>query len=171
MFFSIKAVALSLLLAPISTVRAETHTITFTNECPTLMQGNAVISSGLEPVTIDGPLIGAIAFLQTGRCGGFGGLPGNGCGIVNTTLVNPSTAGSNSSTAISLIFPHAFNVVIGFEYFNGCDGRGANCTNDACPDALHGPTDTAPIITCDADNVDLAISFCALNLTIPTGEP
>ncbi|KAJ7815455.1 hypothetical protein B0H13DRAFT_2381058 [Mycena leptocephala] len=107
-----------------------------------------------------------IAFLQTGRCGGFGGLPGNGCGLVETTLVNPSTDGSNSSTAIDLIFPQLpFQCGPGFEYFNGFDGQGANCTNDGCPGALHLPTDTAPIITCDADNVNLAISFCALTST------
>ncbi|KAJ7311700.1 hypothetical protein DFH08DRAFT_621469, partial [Mycena albidolilacea] len=106
---------------------------------------------------INGPLVGAVAFLQTGRCGGFGGLPGSGCGIVETTLVNPSTAGANSSTDISLIFPYALNVVIGFEYFNGCDGMGTNCTDGSYPGALHLPTDTAPRIFCDTDNVNLAV--------------
>ncbi|KAJ7692830.1 hypothetical protein B0H17DRAFT_933541, partial [Mycena rosella] len=74
-----------------------------------LMQGDTVLSTGLELFTIDGPLVGAIAFLQIGRCGGPGGLPdglpGNGYGIVETTLVNPSTAGSNSSANISPLFP------------------------------------------------------------------
>ncbi|KAJ6496310.1 glycopeptide [Mycena sanguinolenta] len=158
------------ILAGIAGVVAETHTITFTNDCPdpdfqipTLMQGNILLSNGTQPFTIDGPLVGAIAFLQTGRCGGFGGLPGNGCGIVEMTLVNPSTAGSNSSTDINIAFPFPFNVVLSFEYFNGCDGIGSNCTNEACP-ASQLP------VSCDADNVNLAISFCALNSTLPDVE-
>ncbi|KAJ7220844.1 hypothetical protein GGX14DRAFT_559630 [Mycena pura] len=174
MLSRINAVAIAILAVVVRDVAAEKHTITFTNDCevglgtPVLMQGDNTLSTGPQPFTIDGPLVGAIAFLQTGRCGGFGGLPGNGCGIVEINLVDPSMSGSNSTADISLIFPFPFNVVLGFEYFNGCDGLGANCTDDACPGARHVPTDIAQIITCDADNVGLAISFCALPETIPT---
>ncbi|KAJ7476597.1 glycopeptide [Mycena latifolia] len=151
-----------MLALAIGMAHAETHTITFTNKCksgtPKLIQGPNVLSSGDKPFTIHGPLRGAIAYLQTGNCG----FNGENCIIVETTLVNPTTPGSGSSTDLSLIKPHKFSVKTGFKYFNGCHG-GADCTNPKepahCP-AFHHPKDTGVQVACQADNVNLAITFC-----------
>ncbi|KAJ7476630.1 glycopeptide [Mycena latifolia] len=152
-----------MLALAIGMAHAETHTITFTNKYadswPLLSYrslllrcksgtGPNVLSSGDKPFTIHGPLRGAIAYLQTGDCG----FNGENCIIVETTLVNPTTAGSGSSTDLSLIKP----------YFNGCHG-GADCTKPKepahCP-AFHHPKDTGVQVACQADNVNLAITFC-----------
>ncbi|KAJ7478199.1 hypothetical protein FB451DRAFT_1556966 [Mycena latifolia] len=159
MFFSLKAATLSVLAIAVSTVVAETHTISFTNNCgfgsPRLIQGANVLSTG-GAYTINGPLRGAIAYLQTGGCG----FNGEGCTIIETTLVNPSTAGSGASTDISLIAPHSFSVTTGFGYYNGCGGAGADCTSASCPTAFHVSTDTFVQVACQTDNVNLAITFC-----------
>ncbi|KAG5352145.1 hypothetical protein C0989_003562 [Termitomyces sp. Mn162] len=123
-----KATFISLLAAVAIAVKAEQHTVHFENKCgfgtPTLIQGPNVLSTGAD-FTSNGPLISAIAYLQTGACG----FNGESCTLVETTLVNPnpSKPGSGSSTDISLIPPHAFSVASGFSYFNGCNGAGADC--------------------------------------------
>ena len=48
--------------------------------------------------------------LVVGACGDNG----EGCTLVETTLVNPGAPGSGSSTDLSLIYPHAFSVTTGF---------------------------------------------------------
>ncbi|KAJ7487045.1 glycopeptide [Mycena latifolia] len=159
-FLSIKAAVIGMLSLAIGIAHAETHTITFTNKCksgtPKLIQGPNVLSSGDKPFTIHGPLRGAIAYLQTGDCG----FNGENCIIVETTLVNPATPGSGSSTDLSVIPPHKFSVKTGFKYFNGCNGAGADCTNPNCPAAFHHPNETGRLVACQADNVNLAITFC-----------
>ncbi|KAJ6559435.1 glycopeptide [Mycena vulgaris] len=138
--------SLSLLAAAIGSVSAEMHTVHFDNRCgfgtPTLIQGPNVLSTGGD-FTINGPLISAIAYLQTGGCG----FNGEGCTIVETTLRN-----GFSSTDISLIPPHAFSVTTGFGYYNGCDGAGA--------DSFEDPSQTWKQVGCPAANVNLAITFC-----------
>ncbi|KAI0027321.1 glycopeptide [Vararia minispora EC-137] len=142
-------------------VNAETHTtITLDNRCgygtPMLIgQGGAVLSTG-GPYTSNGPLIGAIAYLQTGGCG----FNGENCLLLETTLRNPPCAGCGSSTDLSLISPHAFQVTTGFGYYNGCDGAGADCTNANCGTAFHQPSDTFVQVACQANDVNLAITFC-----------
>jgi len=142
-------------------VNAESHTIHFTNDCgfgtPTLVQNGVILSTGGDFVA-NGPFRSAIAYLQTGSCG----LNGEGCTLIETTLVNPTTSGSGSSTDISLIPPHTFSVTSGFGYFGAaaCDGLGADCTNANCNTAFHMPNDTQVQVACQADNVDLAITFC-----------
>ncbi|KAF8726212.1 hypothetical protein AX14_007924 [Amanita brunnescens Koide BX004] len=158
MFKSLITIALlSLTLA--TAVSAESHTVHFVNNCgrgtPTLVQNGNILSTGGDYVS-NGPLISAIAYLQTGSCG----LNGEGCTLIETTLVNPTTPGSGSSTDISLIPPHAFSVTSGFGYYNGCDGAGADCTNPNCPTAFFQPGDTGVQVPCQVDNVDLAITFC-----------
>ncbi|KAJ7082774.1 hypothetical protein C8R44DRAFT_753649 [Mycena epipterygia] len=159
MFFSVKTAALAALAVAVSSVRAESHTVTFTNNCgfgtPTLIQNGNVLSTGGD-FTSNGPLIGAIAYLQTGGCG----FNGEGCTTVETTLVNPTSPGSGSSTDITLIAPHAFSVTTGFGYFNGCQPAGADCTNAHCPAAFPNPSGIFPQVECQADNADLAIIFC-----------
>ncbi|KAJ6622492.1 glycopeptide [Mycena sp. CBHHK59/15] len=150
MFFSAKAAALAV-LAVVVNVHAETHTIVFTNNCgfgtPTLIQGGNVLSTGGSS-----RLMAPFAeLLRISRLG---------CTLVETTLVNPSTAGSGSSTDISLIPPHAFSVTTGFGYFNGCQPAGTDCTNSGCPMAFRSPGDTFAQIACQIDNADLAITFC-----------
>ncbi|GJE97620.1 glycopeptide [Phanerochaete sordida] len=138
---------------------AETHLVTFVNQCghgtPLLKANGKTLSTG-QTVTFNGPLISAIAFLQTGSCGDNG----EGCTLIETTLRNPTSPGSGSSTDISLIPPHSFSVTSGFGYFNGCDGAGADCTSGSCTTAFHKSTDTGVQVACQTNNVNLAITFC-----------
>ncbi|EKM58954.1 uncharacterized protein PHACADRAFT_249086 [Phanerochaete carnosa HHB-10118-sp] len=140
-------------------VNAESHTVTFVNNCgfgtPLLKANGQTLSTG-GSVTFGGSLISAIAFLQTGSCGDNG----EGCTLIETTLVNPTSPGSGSSTDISLIPPHSFSVTSGFGYFDGCDGAGADCTDANCPDAFHTSGQTGVQVACQSDNVNLAITFC-----------
>ncbi|CAK5270796.1 unnamed protein product [Mycena citricolor] len=128
-------------------VMAEQHTVHFSNNCgfgtPTLIQGPNVLSTGGD-FTSNGPLISAIAYLQTGSCG----FNGEGCTLVELTLTN-----GFSSADISLIPPHAFSVTSGFGYFNGC-------TNPSCPTAFFNPDETFKQVGCPAANCNLAITFC-----------
>ncbi|THH09790.1 hypothetical protein EW145_g1752 [Phellinidium pouzarii] len=155
----------TVLLAVIG-AHAETHeTIVHTAVgSPMLIQGQNVLSTGGTYVS-NGPLISAIAYLQTGGCG----FNGEGCTLIETTLVNPTTPGSGSSTDISLIPPltqhfmvysHSFSVTSGFGYFPECAPAGADCTNADCTTAFHQPGDTGVQVACQADNVNLAITFC-----------
>ncbi|KAF9561905.1 glycopeptide, partial [Agrocybe pediades] len=138
---------------------AETHTVHFVNRCgfgtPTLIQGPNVLSTGGD-FTTNGPLISAIAYLQTGGCG----FNGEGCTLIELTLKNPTTPGSGSSVDISLIPPHFFSVTSGFGYFNGCQPAGANCDNQNCLTAFHSPGDTGVQVACQLNDADLAITFC-----------
>ncbi|KAJ6468836.1 hypothetical protein C8R45DRAFT_1167541 [Mycena sanguinolenta] len=160
MFSSTKAAALTVIAVAAGKALAETHTVNFVNNCgfgtPMLIgQGGAVLSTG-GSYTSNGPLFGAIAYLQTGGCG----FNGEGCTLVETTLVNPTSAGSGSSTDISLIPPHAFSVTTGFGYFGVCAPAGADCNNANCNTAFHQPSDTFVQVACQQDNANLAITFC-----------
>ncbi|KAJ4478907.1 glycopeptide [Lentinula lateritia] len=139
--------------------QAESHTVTFQNSCgipgvPTLKANGVTLSTG-EAYTSNGPLEAAIAYLDIG-CGDNG----EGCTTIETTLANPTSPGSGSSTDITLIPPHSFSVGTAFEYYNGCDGAGADCSDIDCNTALKMPTDTQDQIQCEVDNVNLAITFC-----------
>ncbi|KAJ6562183.1 hypothetical protein B0H19DRAFT_944288 [Mycena capillaripes] len=149
--------SLVIVAAAISSVSAESHTVHFTNLCgfgsPTLIQGPNVLSTGGQihvDFTINGPLISAIAYLQTGGCG----FNGEGCVLVETTLKDGA-----SSTDLSLIPPHAFSVTTGFGYFNGCNGAGADCEHmPNCPAAFESSNQTFKQVACTAAGVDLAVS-------------
>ncbi|KAF8726218.1 hypothetical protein AX14_007929 [Amanita brunnescens Koide BX004] len=52
-------------------------------------------------------------YLRTPLLIGSCGLDGEGCTLIENTLVNPTTPGSGSSTDIPLIPPHAFSVTSG----------------------------------------------------------
>ncbi|PCH44512.1 hypothetical protein WOLCODRAFT_39281, partial [Wolfiporia cocos MD-104 SS10] len=52
---------------------------------------------------------------------------GENCIIMETTLEN-----GYSSTDLSLIPLHAFQVTTRFGYYNGCDGAGADCRSLEC---------------------------------------
>ncbi|KAF5362667.1 hypothetical protein D9758_009630 [Tetrapyrgos nigripes] len=126
---------------------------------PKLIQGGSTLHSGGGDYTSQGPLISAIAYLQTGNCG----LNGENCLIVETTLKNPTPGqpGSGSSTDLSLIPPHAYNdVPIKFGYRNGCGGAGKGCGRPGCDDAFHTPNETNKQVACQTNNVDLHIIFC-----------
>ncbi|KAF8515166.1 hypothetical protein JB92DRAFT_2915604 [Gautieria morchelliformis] len=148
-----------IVMASLLQAKAETHTVIFDNRCgfgtPTLKANGQTLSTG-GAFTSNGPLIAAIAFLQTGQCGDNG----ESCTLIETTLVNPTSPGSGSSSDISLIPPHTFSVTSGFGYFNGCDGAGADCTNANCNTAFHQPDDTQVQVACQTPNVNLAITFC-----------
>ncbi|KAJ7472907.1 Glp-like protein [Mycena galericulata] len=157
--FFVKTVALALLAIAASTVRAETHTITFSNNCghgtPTLIQNGNVLSTG-GAYTNNGPISAAIAYLQTGSCG----FNGEGCTMIETTLQNPTSPGSGSSTDLTLIPPHEFSVTTGFGYYNGCNNAGADCTSESCSTAFHESGDTQVQVACQANDVNLVITFC-----------
>ncbi|KAJ6549083.1 glycopeptide [Mycena vulgaris] len=142
MLSSVWTAALTVLAAIIANVYAETHTISFTNNCvfgtPILIQGPNVLSTG-GPFTVDGALRGAIAYLQTGGCA----FNGEGFTLLKTTLASPSTDGSGSSTDISLTPP----------YYNGC-------TDANCNTAFRVSTDTFVQVACQIDNVNLAVKEC-----------
>ncbi|KAJ7144474.1 glycopeptide [Mycena epipterygia] len=133
-------------------VRAETHTVQFTNQCgfgtPTLVQAGKVLSAGA--FTSNGPFLGAIAFLQTGSCG----VNGEGCTIVEASLTNAGV----SSADLSVIPPHTFSVATGFAFFNGCDGAGLDCTTANCPTAFQTPEDVSPTVECTSANVNLEVT-------------
>jgi len=114
------------------------------------------LSSG-EPFTSNGPFSSAIAYLQTGNCL----LNGEGCTLVETTLVNPTCIGCGSSTDISLIPPHAYSVPVSFSYYGGCTNQGASCSSPTCPTAFFVPNDNQVQVECQDNNVNLLITFCA----------
>ncbi|KAF7340551.1 Glycopeptide [Mycena sanguinolenta] len=178
MFSSIKAATLAVIAVAAGKALAESHTVTFANNCgfgtPTLIgQGGAVLSTG-GAYTSNGPLVGAIAYLQTGELSslfvlwflmstlpaGGCGFNGEGCTLVETTLVNPTCAGCGSSTDLSLIPPHAFSVTTGFGYLGSCSPAGADCNNANCNTAFHQPSDTFVQVACQADDANLVITFC-----------
>ncbi|KAI0272429.1 glycopeptide [Gloeopeniophorella convolvens] len=140
-------------------VHAETHTVKFDNKCghgtPILKSGGVTHSTG-QAVTFNGPFVAGIAYLQTGACGDNG----ENCVLVETTLRNPTSPGSGSSTDLSLIPPHAFQITTGFGYYNGCNGAGADCTGPNCAAAFESPPQTYKQVACEADNVNLVITFC-----------
>ncbi|KAM5544749.1 hypothetical protein V8D89_001647, partial [Ganoderma adspersum] len=158
------ATATVVLAALVDTVVGESHTVHFDNRnasshaplcSPPVQPTPNVLSTGSD-FTSNGALISAIAYLQTGACG----FNGEGCTLIETTLVNPTSPGSGSSTDISLIPPHSFSITSGFGYFNGCDGMGVDCNNANCDTAFHQPNDTFVQVACQVDNVNLAITFC-----------
>ena len=42
---------------------------------------------------------------------------------------------------------------LGFGYYNGCDGAGADCTGPNCNTAFHKPSDTFVQVACQVNNV------------------
>ncbi|KAL1745510.1 hypothetical protein HDZ31DRAFT_36279 [Schizophyllum fasciatum] len=151
MFFFQTVVA----LAVAALALAETHTIHFDNACgygtPVIYQNFQKIASGDH--TFQGEARSVIAFLQTGKCG----ANGEGCTMVETTLINNGV----SSTDVTLIPPHTFSVPTGFGYYNGCDGVGNNCQSANCPGAFHKTNDYGAQRQCTGhNNVNLAITFC-----------
>ncbi|KAJ7762945.1 hypothetical protein B0H16DRAFT_502691 [Mycena metata] len=151
--------AFTLLAVAVASVQAESHTVTFANNCghgtPQLIQGTKVLSSG-GAYTSPGPLNGAIAYLQTGNCG----FNGEGCTMVEVTLVNPTSPGAGSSVDLTLIPPHAFSVTTGFGYYNGCNNSGADCTGPNCSTAFKVSSDNQVQVQCEVNDVDLVITFC-----------
>ncbi|KAF8913303.1 hypothetical protein CPB85DRAFT_1300157 [Mucidula mucida] len=143
-------------VAGVATVNAEKHTISFVNNCgrgtPILSQDFKTLSTG-APYTATSGFSAAIAYLDTG-CG----FQGSGCGIVETTLINNGV----SSTDISLIDPHTFNVPTKFTYTGGCAGLGASCTSANCPttDAFHKTDDYEAQRQCTSNDSGLVITFC-----------
>ncbi|KAF8888272.1 glycopeptide [Infundibulicybe gibba] len=147
--------SVAVFLSVMGSASAETHTVTFQNKFPMLMQNFRAISTG-RPYVSNGPLISAIAYLQTGPCL----QSGENCAIVETTLRNPPSPGAGSSTDISLIPPHKFNVKTGFHYTHGCDNQGTTCDNANCPKAYRKTDDNFALVNCQANDVNLVITFC-----------
>ncbi|CAE6471849.1 unnamed protein product [Rhizoctonia solani] len=142
--------------------QAETHTVTFKNNCgrgtPKLIQAGKTLHSGGGSYTHNGALMSAIAYLQTGECL----LNGEKCTTLETSLRNPPSPGAGSSTDVTLISPHKFNVAVGFSYSGGCNGTGNRCGSaSCCPNgAFCKPTDYQSQRQCEANNVNLVVTFC-----------
>ncbi|KAJ7462289.1 hypothetical protein B0H11DRAFT_2054923 [Mycena galericulata] len=147
-----------LVLAFGATVRAESHTIKFNNQCgfgtPQLIQGGNVLTT--TSYTSTGELSSAIAYLQTGSCG----FNGEQCTLLEMTMTNPTVVGGGSSADISLITPHTFNVATSIEFYGGCDGVGTTCGSESCATAFKQPDDTWVQVACQDDNANLLITFC-----------
>ncbi|KAL1760387.1 hypothetical protein FB107DRAFT_286932 [Schizophyllum commune] len=150
MFSVVKAVVL---FAGAALVAAESHTVTFHNNCgsgtPQLEQNFQTLHSGDGSYTHNGPLSAAIAYLQTGSCGGSA----DGCTLLELTLQNPTSPGAGSSVDVSLIPPHTYSVKTGFAYSNGCDGQGKTCGSADCPEAFHVTDDYGAQVQCEANDV------------------
>jgi hypothetical protein len=156
-FFQVLS-SLAVAITAFSAVNAESHTISFENKCgrgtPTLIVGGKAVSAG-QPFTSDTTISG-IAYLQTGGCL----FNGEGCTLMEFTLNNPSCPGCGSSADISLIPPHAFNVETSYSFYNGCDGQGNICSSSTCNTAFFKPDDNQVQTGCQANNVNLRITFC-----------
>ncbi|KAL1722813.1 hypothetical protein EV715DRAFT_269963 [Schizophyllum commune] len=150
MFSVVKAVVF---FAGAALVAAESHTVTFHNNCgsgtPQLEQNFQTLHSGDGSYTHNGPLSAAIAYLQTGSCGGSA----DGCTLLELTLQNPTSPGAGSSVDVSLIPPHTYSVKTGFSYSNGCDGQGKTCGSADCPEAFHVTDDYGAQVQCEANDV------------------
>lgn len=155
---------LAAVLSASSAVSAESHTITFDNQCgkgtPQLLVGGQVVSSG-DPYTSSSAISGAIAYLQTGECN----TNGEGCTLLEMTLNNPTCIGCGSSSDISLIPPHAFNVEASISYYGACNGQGTTCSSADCSEAFHNPNDNQVQVQCESDNSNLLITFCGNAMT------
>lgn len=158
MSLSFVKVALSATLFFAAWANAEQHTIRMVNKCgtgtPTLILDGQIVSTGADYVGSGS--VSGIAYLQTGDCG----FNGENCCLLEMTLGNPTVPGGGSSTDISLIPPHAFNVQTSFAYFGGCDGQGADCSSGNCDTAFFNPNDNQVQVQCETDNVNLLIEFC-----------
>ncbi|KAH9947015.1 hypothetical protein B0H21DRAFT_740615 [Amylocystis lapponica] len=98
------------------------------------------------------PLPFCISYLQTGGCGDNGEY----CTLIERRSSTDKVAPIfRSSRRI-----HYFSKTSGFGYYDGCDGAGADCTYEGCPDAFYKPDDNQVQVGCSADNVNLAITFC-----------
>ncbi|KIY65711.1 hypothetical protein CYLTODRAFT_331993, partial [Cylindrobasidium torrendii FP15055 ss-10] len=134
-------------------VSAESHKIHFNNKCgrgtPAIYRNFQKLNNGND-YTHNGRLDAAIAYLDTGCA-----FQGDGCGIVEMTLIN----GGISSTDISLIPNHKFSVPISFKYTNGCTGS-ASCGNANCPttQAFHKTDDYEAQRQCNKNDVSMVFS-------------
>ncbi|KAI0321575.1 hypothetical protein OF83DRAFT_1168318 [Amylostereum chailletii] len=156
MFSSRLIAVFSVLALGLAGANAETHTISFENSCgegtpQLIINGANVLANGELSFTSDGPISGAVVFLQTGSCG----VNGEGCLDVETALQT-----GQSTTDLSLIPPFAFSVATRFMYTNGCDGFGSLCAAADCVGAVHNETDQAQKLSCFADDVNLRVAFC-----------
>ncbi|KLO16733.1 hypothetical protein SCHPADRAFT_198248 [Schizopora paradoxa] len=152
---------LAMIATGVASVTAESHTIHFTNLCgfgtPIIAQNGIILSTGAD-FTTNGPFIDGMAYLQTGGCG----LNGEGCTIVETTLRNPTTLGGNGSCT-EIVQTSTDFLSIEFSYFinnSGCITiTGGNCPANCSTGLVPFPSQTE-CVTCDLDNVNLAINLC-----------
>ncbi|GJE97617.1 glycopeptide [Phanerochaete sordida] len=155
-FFSLAVLGAGVVLG----ARAETHTVSFVNNCgfgtPILEVNGQTVSTG-QSVTFNGPVMDAIAFLQTGGCGDNG----EDCALVEITLENSTSPGSVSSGDILLIPPHQFSVPTSFEFIGAmCTGSGASCPDVDCGGPGIGRNPDDPQVVCVGNNVGVVITFC-----------
>ncbi|GJE94381.1 hypothetical protein PsYK624_105500 [Phanerochaete sordida] len=132
--FAKALLALGFACAALSGARAESHHIHFVDKCGggTSSSGATLESSGHD-YTSSGPLLRAIAYLQTGSCG----ATGSGCNVVEMNLQNPSSSIDVVSGGID-----ASTISVAWQ---GCSG--AYCNAEVC--------------ICPSNNAGVEITFCA----------
>ncbi|KZV69259.1 hypothetical protein PENSPDRAFT_486130 [Peniophora sp. CONT] len=156
----------ALVASLIALAYAESHTVTFINNCgfgtPTLSVQGSVVSTGTDYAT-NGPISGGLAYLDYDACGANGG----NCTGVELTLQNGISAAD-----VTLVSPFAFSVASCMSFYNGCDGTGFACTEPNCPGAYLTPTDSsATNLLCQTNDVNLAVTFCDCMVALVVAVP
>ncbi|EIW85937.1 hypothetical protein CONPUDRAFT_148070 [Coniophora puteana RWD-64-598 SS2] len=149
--FAIIATAVALA----SFVAAESHQVTFTNNCGYgtplfLYQGDSTPQGG---TTIQGELNGGIAWLENGSCT----TDGVNCGAVEFTLQN--TGYSQADITLEPEGNHNYLYPIGFNFINGCS-NGLFCDNPNCITVASFSPTQVPLADCQADNCGINVIFC-----------
>jgi len=141
-------------LAFASGAAAESHQVTFTNNCGYgtplfLYQGN---SNPQGATTIQGELNGGIAWLENGSCT----TNGVNCGAVEFTLQD--TGYSQADITLEPEGNHNYVTPLGFNFINGCS-TGLFCNSPTCSEASFTPTQV-PLVDCQANDCGINIIFC-----------
>ncbi|EIW85936.1 hypothetical protein CONPUDRAFT_148069 [Coniophora puteana RWD-64-598 SS2] len=149
--FAIAAAALALA----TFVAAESHQVTFTNNCgygtPLFLYSSDGTPQGAT--TIQAPLSGGIAWLENGSCT----TDGVNCGAVEFTLVN--TGYSQADITLEPEGNHTYLYPIGFNFTNGCS-NGLFCDNSNCKNVASFTPTQVPLAQCSADNCGINVIFC-----------
>ncbi|KIM83674.1 hypothetical protein PILCRDRAFT_819322 [Piloderma croceum F 1598] len=157
--FTTVITATLLLATPLlMSVRAESHQVTFTNNCGRgtplfLYQGNG---NPQGATTIQGELNGGIAWLgNQGNCESSG----VNCGAVEFTLQNTGYSQADFTLETgSGLGNHQYTYAMAFNFINGCS-NGASCDEPNCPCAFTDPTNGC-LYQCSANNAGIHIQFC-----------
>ncbi|KAF7965232.1 hypothetical protein HWV62_26506 [Athelia sp. TMB] len=158
--FSYTIVAFTALASLFGAARAESHQVTFTNNCGKgtplfLYQGNG---NPQGATTINGELNGGIAWLgNADNCLNSG----VNCGAVEFTLQNTGYSQADITLEVGTNGEwgnHQWTYPISFNFINGC-GNGLNCPAAGCSTASYSPTQV-PLEQCSANNAGIHIQFC-----------
>ncbi|KZP15747.1 hypothetical protein FIBSPDRAFT_1047956 [Athelia psychrophila] len=157
--FTYTVVAFTALASLFGAARAESHQVTFTNNCGKgsplfLYQGGGPQGAG----TINGELNGGIAWLgNADNCLNSG----VNCGAVEFSLQNTGYSQADITLEVGPNGSwgnHQWTYPVQFNFINGC-GNGLNCPAAGCSAASYSPTQV-PLEQCSANNAGIHIQFC-----------